>query len=149
MEPTAEAAVTSKLEDAIDKVLESTATIAQFSKRGFEEYVRILAPARLGIYVTLQGIYADRPDLRPQDLSEQNEGEALVVPEVPDIERAFDGEAMEHVKTLLRDAQRLLNEAQVGMRFVPGLRLPSPDSGLPTLEGAADAISEAIARLAP
>jgi hypothetical protein len=149
MEEDTAAHVTAKLEDAIDKVLEGTATLArQFSKLHSEEYVRILAPARIAIYVTLQAIYADRPDLRPEDdAPEGNDGEALVTPEVPEIERAQDGEVVQSVKSLFRDAHRLLNEARVEIRFATGIRLPAHEAGLPTLDSAADAIQEALARL--
>lgn len=53
--------VSAMLEDAIDKVLEGMATLALFSKRRLEEHLRVLVPARVAIYVTLQAIYADRP----------------------------------------------------------------------------------------
>jgi hypothetical protein len=144
-------AVTAKLEEAIDKVLESTARIAQFSKGEFDEYARLLAPARLGIYVTLQAIYAERPELRPkppvQSEKESVEPELAEEREADDVQPASDADAAYRAKSLLRDAYRLLAEAREGIRFVRGLPRAPMNSDLPSLAGAADAIQTAIRRL--
>jgi hypothetical protein len=150
MEHQTAAVVVSKLEDAIDKVLEGTGTIARVSKRQFEEYVQLLTSARLGIYVSLHGIYAEHPDLSPKTPSEAEESEddLPVKLEMPSRDRPLDARTLEKVRDLFRNAYQLVGEVQAAMRMTTTASSdPERSTGLPTLGDAAAALERVLARL--